>query len=469
MPILINPQSIYLNAFTCTVKTDNSGTSNSDQFTFPTVSGGTYNCTVYRSDGTSSVITTWDDAAWTHTFPSSGTYTIRVVGTFTGFYFNGGGDAAKLINISQFGILNPGNQGGSFNGCSNLTVTASDILDLTGISTLLSMFSGCTSLLSIPSIISFDVTNINVATNMFLNSGLSSENYNLLLTAWSQQSLQTSVPFHGGSAKWEIGLGGQSRFDMISVYSWIITDGGQEDATMGAWYNAHNVLKSTANPADGTGVTTWSDLSDNANDAAEATNPPLFKTNIANGEPMLLFNGSNSRIDVVADPSLNGLFDGGGFFICAVKPLSDGQSGQGRIVSQGGGNTHISLRSESSGACKLRLVKAFAQTIGVWQTTNLDINIDEVNIIAVDYDSSDAANDPVFYINSTTPVSLTEATTPVGLSSKPSSIQIGNALSSIATFDGYIGDLGFFRSSPSSTVRNEMINYLATKFGVTLT
>jgi hypothetical protein len=450
-------------------KTDNAGTSTSTQITIPTVSSGNYASTIDWGDGNVEYITAWDDARWTHTYLSAGTYVVKISGAFAGWSFNNTGDDEKLVGITQVGIFNYNNEDGAFYGCSNLTsIDAADKpLIKDGSTSAIGFFRNAGITSADWNLYNFSL--IEDFTNFLNGVTLDSDNYSQLLLLLLEQTLQTSVAFHGGSSKWSFGFSGQARFDLLSVKNWTsITDGGQKDATMGAWYNAHNVLKNTANPADGTGITTWSDLSDNANNATESSNPPLFKTNIANGEPMLLFNGFNSRLDVAEDASLNDLFAAGGSFTCAILPASDGEGSLGRVFSQSGGNCYLDLKDESGGACKLRLVMTFDSNEGAWSTSNLDIDINAVNIIHIEYDNSDVANDPIFYINSTSPTTLNEDSTPVGTATSPSSIAIGNAAVSNKTFDGYIGDVGFFKSVPTSTVRNERINYLATKFGVTL-
>jgi len=49
---------------------------------------------------------------------------------------------------------------------------------------------------------SWNVSNVTNMINMFNGITLSTENYDALLTGWSQQSLQSSVNFHGGNSKY---------------------------------------------------------------------------------------------------------------------------------------------------------------------------------------------------------------------------------------------------------------------------
>jgi len=69
-----------LDSFIITVKTDNAGTSNSDQFTIPHQGAFAYNYDIETSDG--QIITGANGASYTITFPSAGTYDIKIKGIF---------------------------------------------------------------------------------------------------------------------------------------------------------------------------------------------------------------------------------------------------------------------------------------------------------------------------------------------------------------------------------------------------
>jgi hypothetical protein len=119
------------NEFIFSVKTDNAGgVSATNQFKVGTISTGVYDCTVDWGDGSSDVITTWDDPAWTHTYSVAGTYVITISGTsFTYPYFYNGDDT-KVLNVSKWGLTDYGTTGqDSLRGCSNLTLSASDFPD----------------------------------------------------------------------------------------------------------------------------------------------------------------------------------------------------------------------------------------------------------------------------------------------------------------------------------------------------
>jgi surface protein len=252
---LLSDETDEATRFITSWKTDNTGTSNNDQITIPTVSSGTYDCTIFWGDGTSDSITTYNDAAWTHTYSTSGTYTVRIQGTFTGFKFNNAGDEEKLLNISQWGPFNSGNQEAVFYGCSNLTVTATDVMDVSGIATFVQFFRNCSSLTTVanmgswvtssitgitdifsgassfnePSIVSWDMSSISNIANMF-NSASS---FNQDISVWDTSSITTMIGTFFAASSFDQNL---AAWDVTSLTSAVSMFDGATLST--ANYNA---------------------------------------------------------------------------------------------------------------------------------------------------------------------------------------------------------------------------------------
>jgi len=156
--------------FTMLVKTDNAGTSASDQFTIPTTGGG-YNYDVDWGDGTTSTGVT---GSTTHTFPSAGNYTVKISGAFPRIYFNNGGDKAKLLEVQNWGNIAWTSMERAFYGCSNMDVTATDVPDLSSVTNMFVMFFGASSLVGNSSFDNWDVSSV---TNMrYIFNGASSFN-----------------------------------------------------------------------------------------------------------------------------------------------------------------------------------------------------------------------------------------------------------------------------------------------------
>ena len=150
-------------AFVIRVKTDNVGTSASNQFTLPMIAG------TYDVDWGDGNVDTSQTGTQTHTYASAGTYDIRVTGG-TQFQFNFAGDPNKLIDIRNWGNSEWTSMFGAFGGCGELTtVSAQDAPDLSvagGISCF-RMFRSCLKLVSIPNAAAWDMSNVNTTGDMF--------------------------------------------------------------------------------------------------------------------------------------------------------------------------------------------------------------------------------------------------------------------------------------------------------------
>lgn len=159
-------------AFIFTVQT----TGADETFTLPLESDGTYDFHIDWGDSSSDDITVWNAAATTHTYASAGTHEVIVTGTLIGFNFSAGGDKLKIYEIKSWGIVRLGNNLNYFKGCSNLTVTATDNLDLTGTTDLNNAFHTCTSLTTVPSMNSWNMSEIVNLYGVFYGATLFNQN-----------------------------------------------------------------------------------------------------------------------------------------------------------------------------------------------------------------------------------------------------------------------------------------------------
>jgi surface protein len=151
------------NAFIITVKTDNAGTSGTNQFTIPTIGSG-YNYNIQTSDGQE---ITGNNGNKTITFPTAGTYDVKIKGNFPRIYFYNAEDRLKLIDIKSWGTIFWTSMENAFFGCNNLTtLTATDAPNLTNTTSFASMFNSCRNLLKVEANF-WDVSNIDSMVSMF--------------------------------------------------------------------------------------------------------------------------------------------------------------------------------------------------------------------------------------------------------------------------------------------------------------
>lgn len=154
------------------------GSSTSTQVSLPLVSTGTYNFTVNWGDGNSDIITAWNQSEVTHTYSSSGTYTITItqnaLNSLVGWQFNNGGDRNKITDIENWGALNISTSG-AFYGCENLDISALDAPTISA-TDMTNAFRLCNSLTT-PNFSLFDTSSVTNWTGCFRS--LTSFNGNL--------------------------------------------------------------------------------------------------------------------------------------------------------------------------------------------------------------------------------------------------------------------------------------------------
>jgi len=183
------------------------GSSNSTTISLPLESTGTYNFTVDWGDGNQNNVTNGTSIFSNHTYATAGLYQINISGTIIGFIFNNTGDKSKIIDIGQWGDLNLGNSGMYFYGCSNLTISATDILNISGTTYMRSAFNGASSLTSIPNMSNWDMSNVTDISAMFFRAFVFNQN----LSSWNTSSVTVissifsyAWAFNGNISSWDV-------------------------------------------------------------------------------------------------------------------------------------------------------------------------------------------------------------------------------------------------------------------------
>jgi len=156
------------NAFTIEVKTDNTGTSNDNQFQF-TGAVGDYDV-VAKQNGV--VIETFNDLSdeATITFANGvGTYILEVsakeVNGFNRIKFDNKGDNDKILDTKQWGEVAWSSFENAFFGCENMLVTATDVPNLSNVTDMSAMFRDAT--LANPNTSNWDVSSVTDMSFMF--------------------------------------------------------------------------------------------------------------------------------------------------------------------------------------------------------------------------------------------------------------------------------------------------------------
>ena len=300
--------------FIITVKTDNAGTSASNQFTIPTRTFGitqAFNYDIETSDGQNITGNTGDT---TITFPSAGTYDIFISGSFPYMFFSNGGDRLKLLDIKNFGIyaLGSTSQDTAFFGCSNMVITATDSGNFGSVTNFSAAWSACSSLTSFPLIDT--------------SSG------NTFSTTWFGCSSLTSFPLIETSS---VTIFQFAWFNCSSLTSFPLIDTSSGTNFLSAWQNCTSLTSfPLINTSSGANFSnSWLGCSSLANYPANA-----FDTNISTNytNAFQLTNLTTQSIDDIlvsldASGVTNGTFNQSG----GQAPSATGLTARDNLVAKG--------------------------------------------------------------------------------------------------------------------------------------
>jgi surface protein len=279
----IVPFMSKIRPFIIEVKTDNSGSSGTNQFTIPTTGSG-YSYTARTTSG----VTSGNTGNVTITWPTAGTYEVEIYGNFPRIYFNNGGDRLKILKVKQWGSISWTNFTSSFYGCSNLDVTATDAPILTNVNSLAQCFRSCTSLANsnvsiglwdvsqvidmqgmfysctnpslAPGIVgsSWDVSNVTNMSYMFANMNAS----NLFpgIVGWDTSSVINmrnmfdSCPFNQNISSWDVSNVTDMRMMFATALNFNQNIGGWDTSSvtdMSEMFNSSNFNNGNSPDIDG--------------------------------------------------------------------------------------------------------------------------------------------------------------------------------------------------------------------------
>ena len=187
-------------------------------------------------------------------------FVISIIPKKEKFAFYYGIDGLVAEEKAQFKVLKHwgkrkwvGNLAGMFMGCSSLKIEAQDVPNFSNVTSVSSMFNGCTSLESVPNINQWNLsavqdihsmfegaTKFNQSlegwvikvegaklTDIFTNTAMSSENYGKTLKGWAENKETAKNVILSSERKYKASAK-QYRQSLIDNKGWTITDGGQE-------------------------------------------------------------------------------------------------------------------------------------------------------------------------------------------------------------------------------------------------
>lgn len=215
--------------------------------------------------GTVDVVIDWGDNTYDtitrgtyvpHTFPTDGEYTVKITGTLTSFRGSAAQYASRLDSVSSWGDLGLTDLSRAFRYASNLQ-SLPDTLP-PGVTRMDEMLNGASRFDG--DLSGWDVSGVTHMDSLLVNVGLSKENYDALLTSWSQQSLQPgmelSAPLCSYSAV-------EARQKIIDDFGWTITDFGEYREPMTIHLTTGNSIytNKVSLPLNGTGrvLIKWGD------------------------------------------------------------------------------------------------------------------------------------------------------------------------------------------------------------------
>ena len=136
--------------------------------TLPYDAAGTYSGSIDWGDSSTDVNSFANSS---HTYALAGTYTVQIIGDCIGWNFGAYSGSTYITSVVHWGQLQLGaDTGAYFSGCVNLDLSSvSDVLDLTGITTLMFMFNS-SSITTINNINLWNTSSITSVSNMFFNA-----------------------------------------------------------------------------------------------------------------------------------------------------------------------------------------------------------------------------------------------------------------------------------------------------------
>jgi hypothetical protein len=201
-----------LGAFIIGIRTNNAGTSNNDQMLLP-IQGtnmtidwgdGTIDTNVSQTNVPDGTVGSGNNVI--HTYPSAGTYIIKISGGLTRIFYNNQGDRLKQLAIYQWGNIAWLNLLNAFFGCNNNQVLAQDIPNILNITTnrLFQLLTNNTQLTGNIFVTNWQINNGSINNLEFLFFGTQ---FNQDISGWDVSNINTFRQMFGNNSQFNQNLG----------------------------------------------------------------------------------------------------------------------------------------------------------------------------------------------------------------------------------------------------------------------
>jgi len=170
--------------------------------TIPTIGGG-YNYNISWTNLTNAGVGDGSITGQTGNYTITGlangdTYQVAISGTFPRFYMNNNAtERTKIRTIEQWGDIAWTSMANAFQGCTNLTYTATDLPDLTGVTDMSNMFFSCVNFDGNATMNTWNTSNITNMSYIFQNASA----FNQPIGTWNTTNVtDISNMFFGATA-----------------------------------------------------------------------------------------------------------------------------------------------------------------------------------------------------------------------------------------------------------------------------
>jgi len=136
-----------------------------------------------------------------HTYDADGTYTVAIQGSFPGIWMTVG-TKQYLASIEQWGDIQWVTMYQAFYNCANMVYNATDVPDLSNVTTLDSMFEGATSFNG--AIGNWDVSNVTNMSRMFFGA----QSFNQDISGWDTGNVATMASMFFGAQSFNQDISG---------------------------------------------------------------------------------------------------------------------------------------------------------------------------------------------------------------------------------------------------------------------